>query len=71
MGKYILMHKDIAVARFELDEEDINAKPRNVYLSDSNLEHLPIGARMNNMKFIEWWQDRTIYPKRGRGLRVR
>lgn len=29
-------------------------------INKQNIEHLPIGAHMNNMKLIEWWQDRTI-----------
>lgn len=62
MGFYYLLHKDIPVAMFELDENDANAKPKRLSLNKSNFEHLPLGAQMNNMKFIEWWQDRAI-PK--------
>jgi hypothetical protein len=30
MGFYYLLHKDIPVAMFELDENDANAKPRRL-----------------------------------------
>lgn len=68
MGQYFLMHKDISVAKLYLDEDDINAKPHEIYINRSNIEHLPFGARMNNMKFIEWWQDRSI-PKTRQGAK--
>lgn len=68
METYILMHKDIPVIRMDLDEEDINAKPKRTFINKQNIEHLPIGAHMNNMKFIEWWQDRTV-PKTRQGAK--
>lgn len=68
MGFYYLLHKDIPVAMFELDENDANAKPKRLSLNKSNFEHLPLGAQMNNMKFIEWWQDRAI-PKTRQGAK--
>lgn len=67
-GTYYLMHKDIPVTIMQLEEDDINAKPYKVTINTKNIEHLPIGARMNNMKFIEWWQDRTI-PKTRQGAK--
>ena len=44
MGFYYLLHKDIPVAMFELDENDANAKPKRLSLNKSNFEHLPLGA---------------------------
>lgn len=67
-SKYYLMHKNIPVAQISLDEEDINAKPHDVFISQKNKQYLPIGSQMNNMKFVEWWQDRSI-PKTRQGAK--
>lgn len=68
MGKYYLMHKDIPTAILELDEKDSNAKPHNVMRNAQYAEHFPIGGQMNNMKFIDWWNDRAI-PKTRQGAK--
>lgn len=68
MSKYYLMHKNIQVAQIDLDETAINAKPHDIYLNRQNINHLPLGAQMNSMKFIEWWQDRSI-PKTRQGAK--
>jgi len=57
---YLLLHKDLIVARFFLDEENKNSQPQKVRINTAYKEHFPIGGQMNNMKFMEWWQDRTI-----------
>ena len=63
---YYLMHKKEIVARFFLDENDAFAKPKNIQINEKNEHYMPIGARMNNVKFIEWWNDRAI-PKTRQG----
>lgn len=69
MSEYILMHKNIEVALMELDENDRNAKPMKISINNREKDHIPIGARMNNIKFINWWQDRAI-PKTRQGART-
>lgn len=69
MKDYILMHKNIEVALMKLDENDANSKPSKIYLNEKEQDHIPIGARMNNIKFINWWQDRAI-PKTRQGART-
>ncbi len=63
---YYLMHKNIPVAFFSLDENDNQPTPKSVQLNPKAKRHLPIGGQMNNMKFIEWWKDRAI-PKTRQG----
>lgn len=69
MSEYILMHKNIEVALMELDENDRNAKPMKISINNREKDHIPIGARMNNIKFINWWQDRAI-PKTRQGAKT-
>ena len=69
MKDYILMHKNIEVALMKLDENDANSKPSKIYLNEKEQDHIPIGARMNNIKFINWWQDRAI-PKTRQGAKT-
>ena len=69
MKDYILMHKNIEVALMKLDENDANSKPSKIYLNKKEQDHIPIGARMNNIKFINWWQDRAI-PKTRQGAKT-
>lgn len=66
MGKYYLMHKNHACASMRLDEDDVNAKPHEVKINESERNHFPIGGKMNNMKFNDWWKDRAI-PKTRQG----
>lgn len=66
--KYYLMHKNILVAKINLDVDDINAKPGGVLVSSQYKNHLPLGAQMNHIKFINWWQDRSI-PKTRQGVK--
>lgn len=68
MERYLLMHKNVPVAQFNLDAGDANAKPKQIYKNQAAIQHLPIGAQMNDMKFIEWWQDRSI-PRTRQGAR--
>ena len=57
-NKYYLMHKDIAVCLFDVDED---GNISSVQYS-SRVEHIPIGGQMNDVKFHDWWKDRAI-PK--------
>lgn len=70
MGKtareYYLMHKDIPVCLMEVSEDGrIGRVRRNEGASD----HFPLGGRMNDVKFHEWWQDRAI-PKTRHGAKT-
>ena len=56
-----LMHKNISVAIFDLDNSGNLSKLRRF-----NLEHSPVGSKMNDMKFHEWWKDRAT-PKTRKG----
>lgn len=61
--KAYLMHKNIATAKMELDEF---GRLSQVKLNNNNFEHLPVGCQLNQMKFHEWWQDRSV-PKTRKG----
>lgn len=57
------MHKDIRVCLMEItDDGNIG----NVRRNEAALDHFPLGGKMNNMKFHEWWRDRAI-PKTRHG----
>lgn len=61
--EYFLMHKDIRVCLMEItDDGNIG----NVRRNEAALDHFPLGGKMNNMKFHEWWRDRAI-PKTRHG----
>ncbi len=67
---YILMHKEIPVISFELDEVVCAiTKIKNVY----NIEHLPVGVtaeydNINREELNSWWRKRAI-PSSRDGLR--
>lgn len=61
MGEYYLMHKNIPVALLNIDEQG-NAKLVNKIPGNEN--HFPLGAKLNDFKFIEWWRDRYIPDNR-------
>ena len=64
--EYLLMHKDIWVCRmFVSDDGAISGVRRN----EAEAEHFPLGGRMNDMKFHEWWKDRAI-PKSRHGSKT-
>lgn len=70
MGKkyakeYYLMHKDIPVCLMELSED---GSLGNYRINTKCFEHFPIGGKMNEMKFHEWWRDRAI-PKTRNGAK--
>lgn len=52
--EYFLMHKDIPVCLMEISADGILGKYR---VNKEAEEHLPIGGKMNEMKFHEWWKD--------------
>ncbi len=64
--EYFLMHKDIRVCMMEIDE---NGSLSNVRRNEAEADHFPLGGRMNNIKFHEWWRDRAI-PKTRHGART-
>lgn len=64
--EYILMHKDIPVALMEIDDE---GKMSNVRRNAQTADHFPLGGRMNDMKFHDWWKDRAI-PKTRHGAKT-
>ena len=61
MGEYFLMHKDIQVALLEIDEQGSAKLERSI---PENEKHFPIGARLNNSKFSDWWKSRYIPDNR-------
>ena len=58
---YFLMHKDIQVALLRIDEQG-NAKL--VQKIPANEDHFPIGAKLNDYKFADWWKNRYIPDNR-------
>lgn len=63
--EYYLMHKDIPVCLMELSSDGrLGNYKRNL----SAMEHFPIGAQMNDVKFHDWWKDRAI-PKTRNGAK--
>lgn len=64
--KYTLMHRKIAVAEIELDEETVSiSKIETVFAP----EHLPVGTTSKNNKpdrgtLNEWWRGRSIPASR-------
>ncbi|MBQ8304736.1 MAG: hypothetical protein IJX90_00745 [Blautia sp.] len=61
--EYYLMHKDIPVCLMELDQNGVMSHVRR---NDAEAAHFPLGGRMNDMKFHDWWRDRAI-PKTRHG----
>ena len=63
MGKdtkeYFLMHKNIKVCLMEISDDGVLGSVRH---NEAAADHFPLGGRMNNMKFHDWWKDRAI-PK--------
>lgn len=69
MGKivreYYLMHKDIPVCIMNVNEDGSIGQYRKNF---DAIDHFPIGGRMNDMKFHDWWKDRAI-PKTRHGAK--
>lgn len=63
--EYYLMHKDIPVCLMELSNDGTLGNYRK---NQAALEHFPIGGKMNDIKFHEWWRDRAI-PKTRNGAK--
>jgi len=61
--EYYLMHKNIPVGMFSLDD---TGHLRNIRKNGNAAEHFPLGGQMNDMKFHDWWNDRAI-PKTRHG----
>lgn len=62
--RYLLMHKNYPIAFLNI-EDGGNAKL--LRLIPKNEDHFPIGARLNNSKFAEWWKNRYI-PDNRKGI---
>ena len=63
--KYTLMHRNIAVIDFEVDDKENISKVYNIY----NLTHLPVGINMtgkyvNRTQLNDWWKNRSIPASR-------
>lgn len=65
-GEYYLMHKNIPVCLMEISEE---GGISNIRRNSAQAEHFPLGGRMNEVKFHEWWRDRAI-PKTRHGAKT-
>ena len=65
-NKFFLMHKNIIVASMQIDDNGGISKIRK---NPDALDHIPLGAQMNDMKFHEWWNDRAI-PKSRHGAKT-
>lgn len=63
--EYYLMHKDIPVCLMEISED---GRLGNYKKNEAQIDHFPIGGRMNDMRFHEWWKDRAI-PKTRNGVK--
>ena len=63
VNEYFLMHKDIPVCLMELDQNGVMSHVRR---NEAEAAHFPLGGRMNDMKFHDWWRDRAI-PKTRHG----
>lgn len=63
LKKAFLMHKDHIVAEITLDSSGNLARLRK---NAAEIEHIPLGGQMNDIKFYEWWKDRAI-PKTRQG----
>ena len=63
--EYYLMHKDIPVCLMEISED---GRLGNYKKNEAQIDHFPIGGRMNDMRFHEWWKDRAI-PKTRNGAK--
>ena len=64
-NEYYLMHKNIPVCLMEVSEDGkLGSCKRNAAKAD----HFPLGGRMNDMKFHDWWKDRAI-PKTRNGAK--
>ena len=62
MGKeYFLMHKDIPVALLSIEE---SGEAKLIRRIPQNESHFPLGAKLNNSKFSEWWKNRYIPDNR-------
>lgn len=64
-NEYYLMHKNIPVCLMEISDE---GRLGNCRKNEAQIDHFPLGGRMNDMKFHEWWKDRAI-PKTRNGAK--
>ena len=63
--EYYLMHKNIPVCLMEISDD---GRLGNYRKNEAQIEHFPLGGRMNDMRFHEWWRDRAI-PKTRNGAK--
>ena len=64
-NEYYLMHKDIMVCLMDIDPD---GNIGNIRRNEDACAHIPLGGRMNDMKFHDWWKDRAI-PKTRQGAK--
>ena len=64
-NEYYLMHKNIPVCLMEVFDD---GRLGNCRRNEDQAEHFPLGGRMNDMKFHDWWKDRAI-PKTRNGAK--
>lgn len=62
---YLLMHKNIEVALLKINEAGNASLVEKI---QKNEAHFPLGAKLNDSKFAEWWKNRLI-PENRDGLR--
>lgn len=60
-GIYFLMHKNIQVALIKVSDDGSASLIR---INPENESHFPLGAKLNNSKFAEWWKNRYIPDNR-------
>ena len=58
---YFLMHKNIQVALIKVSDEGSASLIR---INPESESHFPLGAKLNNSKFAEWWKNRYIPDNR-------
>ena len=59
------MHKNIKVCLIEISDDGVlGSVRRNEAAADTS----PLGGRIDNMKFHDWWRDRAI-PKTRHGAK--
>ena len=63
--EYYLMHKDVLVCLMEITE---NGELGNYRVNEAAIDHFPLGGRMNDIKFHDWWKDRAI-PRSRHGVK--
>ena len=64
--EYFLMHKNIPVCLMDITDEGVIS---NIRRNEKESAHFPLGGKMNDLRFREWWRDRAI-PKTRHGAQA-